>query len=100
MSDPDLLPLWLRVSTDSAEQTRAFAAALAPAARALVISPELRMPPSAMMGTSTFERTSGSSTMVETSRGFLKPPPSPPSTTRPSTPHSTAFNAAERLGTT
>ena len=58
------------------------------------------MPPAAMIGTSTFERTSGSSTMVETSRGFLKPPPSPPSTTRPSTPASTAFSAARSVGTT
>ena len=29
-----------------------------------------------------------------------RPPPSPPSTTSPSTPHSTAFIAAPRLGTT
>jgi tRNA threonylcarbamoyladenosine biosynthesis protein TsaE len=34
VTDPDLLPLRLRVSTGSAEQTRAFAAALAPAAKA------------------------------------------------------------------
>ena len=32
--------------------------------------------------------------MVATSRGFLKPPLSPPSTTSPSTPASTAFCAA------
>ena len=57
-------------------------------------------PPAAMIGTVTFDRTSGSSTIVATSFGFLKPPPSPPSTINPSTPHSTAFNAADRLGTT
>src|SRR4029434_10559750 len=33
--------------------------------------------------------------MLATSRGFLKPPPSPPSTISPSTPHSTAFNAGQ-----
>jgi hypothetical protein len=38
--------------------------------------------------------------MVATSRGFLNPPPSPPSTTRPSTPASTALRAADRVGTT
>ena len=58
------------------------------------------MPPAAMIGTSTFERTSGSSTMVATSRGFLKPPPSPPSTTRPSTPASIALRAPRSVGTT
>ncbi len=56
------------------------------------------MPPAAITGTPTFEQTSGSSTMVATSRGFLKPPPSPPSTTRPSTPASTAFSAAASDG--
>ena len=38
--------------------------------------------------------------MVETSRELLKPPPSPPSTTRPSTPASMALIAAARDGTT
>ncbi len=38
--------------------------------------------------------------MVATSRGFLNPPPSLPSTMRPSTPASTAFKAAESVGTT
>jgi hypothetical protein len=59
-----------------------------------------QMPPAAMTGTVTFEQTSGSSTIVATSRGFLKPPPSPPSTISPSTPASIAFSAAYRLGTT
>ncbi len=53
-----------------------------------------------MIGTSTLERTSGSSTIVDTGVGLLKPPPSPPSTTRPSTPASTAFSAAANVGTT
>ncbi len=57
-------------------------------------------PPAAMIGTSVFERISGRSTMVETSLGFLKPPPSAPSTTRPSTPALTAFIAAASVGTT
>ena len=38
--------------------------------------------------------------MVATSRLFLNPPPSPPSTTRPSTPASMAFCAAASDGTT
>ena len=38
--------------------------------------------------------------MVATSRGFLKPPPSPPSTTSPSTPASIAFWAPRSVGTT
>ena len=72
----------------------------APSANAAAIVAPSQMPPAAMIGTSTFERTSGSSTIVETSRGFLKPPPSPPSTTSPSTPASTAFSAARSVGTT
>jgi hypothetical protein len=58
------------------------------------------MPPAAMIGTSTAARTSGSRTMEATSRGFLKPPPSPPSTTRPSTPASIALRAPLSVGTT
>ena len=38
--------------------------------------------------------------MVETGRGLLNPPPSPPSTIRPSTPAATAFSAAAMVGTT
>ena len=72
----------------------------APRAKAAAIEAPSQMPPAAMIGTSSFARTSGSSTKVETGRGFLKPPPSPPSTTRPSTPASTAFCAARRVGTT
>ena len=70
----------------------------APSAKAAAIVRPSQMPPAAMTGTSTFEQTSGSSTIVATSRGFLKPPPSPPSTTRPSTPASTAFRAAASVG--
>jgi hypothetical protein len=58
------------------------------------------IPPAAMIGTSTLDRTSGSSTMVDTGVGLLNPPPSPPSTTNPSTPASTALSAAARVGTT
>jgi hypothetical protein len=58
------------------------------------------MPPAAITGTFTFEQTSGRRTMEATSREFLKPPPSPPSTTRPSTPASIAFRAAASEGTT
>ena len=72
----------------------------APIAKAAAMVLPSTNPPAAMMGTSTFERTSGSNTMVATSRGFLKPPPSLPSTINPSTPASTAFNAAWRVGTT
>ena len=72
----------------------------APRARAAAIVAPSRIPPAAMIGTSTFDTTSGSSTIVATSRGFLKPPPSPPSTTRPSTPASTAFSAPAGVGTT
>ena len=72
----------------------------APRAKAAAIEGPSLMPPAAMMGTSTRERTSGSSTMVETGLGFLKPPPSPPSTTRPSTPASIALSAMSRVGTT
>ena len=53
-----------------------------------------------MIGTSTFDATSGSSTIVDAGVGLLNPPPSPPSTTSPSTPASTAFSAPARLGTT
>ena len=72
----------------------------APSAKAAAMLRPSAMPPAAITGTSTFEQTSGSSTMVATSRGFLKPPPSPPSTTRPSTPASIAFSAARSDGTT
>ena len=72
----------------------------APSANAATILAPSTKPPAAMIGTDTFDRTSGSSTIVATSLGFLKPPPSPPSTINPSTPHSTAFSAADRLGTT
>ena len=72
----------------------------APSAKAAAIVAPSTMPPAAMIGTRTFDATSGSSTIVATSRGFLKPPPSPPSTTSPSTPASIAFSAPCRFGTT
>ena len=72
----------------------------APSANAAAMVAPSMMPPAAMIGTSTRDRTSGSSTIVDTGVGLLKPPPSPPSTTRPSTPASTAFSAAASVGTT
>ena len=72
----------------------------APSAKAAAIERPSTKPPAAMIGTSTFERISGSSTIEETSRVFLKPPPSAPSTTSPSTPASTALSAAFNVGTT
>ena len=72
----------------------------APRAKAAAIVAPSMIPPAAMIGTSTRERTSGSSTIVATGVGLLKPPPSPPSTTSPSTPASTAFSAAASVGTT
>ena len=58
-----------------------------------------QMPPAAISGTSTRARMACSSTRVETSSGFLKPPPSAPSTTRPSMPASAHFTAASTVGT-
>ena len=58
------------------------------------------MPPAAMIGTSTAARTAGSNTIVAAPFGSLNPPPSTPSTTRPSTPASTALWAAATVGTT
>ena len=72
----------------------------APSANAAAIEAPSVMPPAATIGTSTFDRTRGRSTIDETSRGFLNPPPSPPSTTSPSTPASTALRAAVSVGTT
>ena len=74
--------------------------ASAPRARAAaMVAPSVK-PPAAMMGKSVRDRTRGRSTRVETSFGFLNPPPSAPSTTKPSTPASMAFRAASRVGTT
>ncbi len=72
----------------------------APNAKAAAIDAPSTIPPAAMTGTSTAAHTWGSSTIVETGRVLLNPPPSPPSTTRPSTPASTALRAARRDGTT
>ena len=72
----------------------------APRANAAAMVAPSTMPPAAMMGTSTCDATSGSSTMVDTGVGLLKPPPSPPSTISPSTPASTALRAACSVGTT
>ena len=72
----------------------------APSASAAAIDTPSQMPPAAMTGTSTSARTSGASTMVDEPWGFLNPPPSTPSTMRPSTPASTALSAPRRVGTT
>src|SRR6185369_7510509 len=72
----------------------------APSAKAAAMVRPSVMPPAAITGRSVFEQTSGSRTMVATSRAFLNPPPSPPSTTSPSTPASMAFVAAAIDGTT
>ena len=72
----------------------------APRAKAAAMVRPSIMPPAAMIGTSVFEQTSGSNTMDDTSRAFLKPPPSAPSTTRPSTPAAIAFSPAANDGTT
>ena len=87
---------------DSAAETMRvpICTASAPSAKAAAMDLPSTMPPAATTGRSICEQISGSSTMVETSLGFLKPPPSPPSTTRPSTPAATAFSAASRDGTT
>ena len=72
----------------------------APMAKAPAMDKPSHIPPAAMIGTSVRERISGNSTIVDTGLGFLKPPPSPPSTTKPSTPQSIAFNAMSKVGTT
>ena len=70
----------------------------APSANAAAMVRPSQMPPAAITGTSTCEHTSGISTIDATSRWFLKPPPSPPSATMPSTPASIAFSAAWQVG--
>ena len=70
----------------------------APSANAAAIDRPSHMPPAAMIGTSTCDAISGSSTIVDAPVGALKPPPSLPSTTSPSTPASTAFNAPRSDG--
>ena len=72
----------------------------APSANAAAIVMPSQIPPAAMIGTSTRDRTSGSRTIVDTGVGLLNPPPSPPSTTKPSTPASTALSAVASVGTT
>ena len=72
----------------------------APRARAAAIDTPSQIPPAAITGTSTSATTSGVSTMVDEPWGFLNPPPSTPSTMRPSTPASTALRAPRKVGTT
>ena len=60
----------------------------------------IRVPPAAMIGTSTFAAISGSRTIDDAPSGFLKPPPSIPSTTSPSTPAAMALSAPRNVGTT
>ncbi len=71
----------------------------APRANAAAMPRPSQMPPAAIRGTSTRARMACSSTRVDTSSGFLKPPPSAPSTTRPSTPASTHLSAVSTVGT-
>jgi hypothetical protein len=72
----------------------------APSANAAAMVAPSVIPPAAMIGTSTWLRISGNNTIDATGVGDLNPPPSPPSTTSPSTPASTAFLAAANVGTT
>ena len=72
----------------------------APSTNAAAIDRPSHTPPAAMIGTSTCDAISGSSTIVDAPVGALNPPPSLPSTTSPSTPASTAFNAPRNDGTT
>jgi hypothetical protein len=59
-----------------------------------------QMPPAAISGTSVRSRTPCSSTKVDTSSGFLKPPPSPPSTIQPVDAGIDRLERRERFGTT
>ena len=72
----------------------------APMARAAAIEGPSTMPPAAMIGTSKRLAISGTSTRVDAPSAFLNPPPSAPSTTRPSTPAAIAFSAPRSVGTT
>ena len=72
----------------------------APRANAAAMETPSMIPPAAMTGRSSAPQICGSRTIVETGFVLLNPPPSPPSTTSPSTPASTAFCAARIDGTT
>src|SRR6185295_18589311 len=72
----------------------------APSTSAAAIDRPSHTPPAATIGTSTRDAINGSSTIVDAPVGALKPPPSLPSTTSPSTPASTAFSAPRNDGTT
>ncbi|CAB4826143.1 unannotated protein [freshwater metagenome] len=72
----------------------------APSANAAAMERPSAMPPAAIIGRPTRLAMRGSSTIDVTSRGFLNPAPSLPSTTSPSTPESTALSAPLSDGTT
>jgi hypothetical protein len=92
----------LACTGDSTAETMAVPSCTpsAPRARAAAMVGPSRKPPAAMTGRSKAVVTAGTRTMVDTGRGLLKPPPSPPSTISPSTPAATAFSAARTVGTT
>ena len=71
----------------------------APAANAAAIPRPSTIPPAATIGKSVIFLMACIKTNSPTSSGLLKPPPSVPSTTNPSTPASTAFFAPTTLGT-
>src|SRR5262249_48020966 len=72
----------------------------APNTIAAAIDTPSQMPPAAMIGTSTCDAINGNNTIVDAPVGALNPPPSLPSTPRPSTPASTALHAPRSEGTT
>ena len=71
----------------------------APAANAAAIPTPSTIPPAATIGKSISFLIAWIKTNKPTSSGLLKPPPSVPSTTNPSTPASKAFFAPAKLGT-
>ena len=71
----------------------------APAANAAAIPIPSTIPPAAIIGISVCLLIDCNKTYRPTSSGLLNPPPSVPSTTSPSTPAFTAFNAPAKLGT-
>src|SRR5579871_4990917 len=101
-SAPTMSCLYASWTGDSAAETMRVPICTpdAPNANAAAMDTPSVIPPAAITGTSTAAHTWGSSTIVDTGRVLLNPPPSPPSTTRPSTPASTALRAARSDGTT
>ena len=95
-----LLPVGVDGDSTAATMTVPRCTPSAPRASAAAMVFPSKKPPAAMTGTSKAVVTDGSRTIVETGRGLLNPPPSPPSTINPSTPASTGLTAARRVGTT